>query len=116
MSGLADDAAGEGRGFSGVSDDELMGLIGARQRLAGRQQWELLTAVAEFVRRRPDPGAPPAAGGMPGVWGEHAGAELAVQLHLTPGAAEGLLSLAHDLAVKLPLTSCGVAGRDHRPG
>ena len=108
LSGLADDAAGEGRGFSGVSDDELMGLIGARQRLAGRQQWELLTAVAEFVRRRPDPGAPPAAGGMPGVWGEHAGAELAVQLHLTPGAAEGLLSLAHDLAVKLPLTSAAL--------
>ncbi len=56
LSGLADDASGEGRAFSGVTDDQLMGLIGARQRLAGRQQWELLTAVAEFVRRRPDPG------------------------------------------------------------
>ena len=33
-----------------------------------------------------------------------------MQLHLTPGAAEGLLSLAHDLAVKLPRTS--VALRD----
>ena len=49
-------------GSAGVSDDELMGLIGARQRLAGRQQWELLTAVAEFVRRRPDPGAPAGGG------------------------------------------------------
>ena len=83
-----------------------MGLIGARQRLAGRQQWELLTAVAEFLRRRPDPGSAPAQpGGMPAVWDEHAGADLAVQLHLTPGAAEGLLSLAHDLAVKLPGTA-----------
>ena len=109
LSGLADEASGEDRAFAGVSDDELMGLIGARQRLAGRQQWELLTAVAEFVRRRPDPGsAPPRAGAMPGVWGEHAGAELAVQLHLTPGAAEGLLSLAHDLAVKLPLTAAAL--------
>ncbi len=45
---------------------------------------------------------------MPGVWDEHAGAELAVQLHLTPGAAEGLLSLAHDLAVKLPLTAAAL--------
>ncbi len=62
LSGLADEASGEGRGFTGVSDDELMGLIGARQRLAGRQQWELLTAVAEFVRRRPDPGAPAGGG------------------------------------------------------
>ena len=111
LSGLADEASGEDRAFTGVSDDELMGLIGARQRLAGRQQWELLTAVAEFLRRRPDPSsAPAAAGGMPAVWDEHAGAELAVQLHLTPGAAEGLLSLAHDLAVKLPRTS--VALRD----
>ncbi len=109
VSGLADEASGEARAFTGVTDDELMGLIGARQRLAGRQQWELLTAVAEFIRRRPDPaGPPPRAGGMPGVWDEHAGAELALQLHLTPGAAEGLLSLAHDLAVKLPLTSAAL--------
>ena len=62
--------------------------------------------MAEFLRRRPDPGSAPAQpGGMPAVWDEHAGADLAVQLHLTPGAAEGLLSLAHDLAVKLPGTA-----------
>ena len=109
LSGLADEASGEDRAFTDVTDDELMGLIGARQRLAGRQQWELLTAVAEFLRRRPDPSSPPpAAGGMPAVWDEHAGADLAVQLHLTPGAAEGLLSLAHDLAVKLPGTAAAL--------
>ncbi len=109
LSGLADEASGEDRAFTDVSDDQLMGLIGARQRLAGRQQWELLMAVGEFLRRRPDPGCPPpAAGGMPAVWDEHAGAELAVQLHLTPGAAEGLLSLAHDLTVKLPRTSAAL--------
>ena len=45
---------------------------------------------------------------MPAVWDEHAGADLAVQLHLTPGAAEGLLSLAHDLAVKLPRTAAAL--------
>ena len=109
LSGLADEASGENRAFTDVTDDELMGLIGARQRLAGRQQWELLTAVAEFLRRRPDPSSPaPAGGGMPAVWDEHAGADLAVQLHLTPGAAEGLLSLAHDLAVKLPGTAAAL--------
>ena len=109
VSGLADEASGEDRAFADVTDDQLMGLIGARQRLAARQQWELLTAVAEFARRRPDPGSPPPrAGAMPAVWDEHAGAELAVQLHLTPGAAEGLLSLAHDLAVKLPLTAAAL--------
>ena len=91
VSGLADEASGEDRAFPDVTDDQLMGLIGARQRLAARQQWELLTAVGEFLRRRPDPSsAPPAAaGGMPGVWEEHAGAELAVQLHLTPGRRRG---------------------------
>ena len=90
VSGLADEACGEDRAFTGVSDDELMGLIGARQRLAARQQWELLTGVAEFLRRRPDPGsAPPADGGMPAVWDEHAGADLAMQLHLTPARRRG---------------------------
>ena len=109
LSGLADEASGEDRAFTDVTDDELMGLIGARQRLAARQQWELLTGVAEFLRRRPDPGsAPPVRGGMPAVWDEHAGADLALQLHLTPGAAEGLLSLAHDLAVKLPRTAAAL--------
>ena len=63
LSGLADEASGEDRAFTDVTDDELMGLIGARQRLAGRQQWELLTAVAEFLRRRPDPGLAGAGGG-----------------------------------------------------
>ena len=111
LSGLADAASGQDRAFTDVTDDQLMGLIGARQRLAGRQQWELLACVGEFLRRRPDPSsAPPAAGGMPAVWDEHAGADLAAQLHLTPGAAEGLLSLAHDLSVKLPRT--GAALRD----
>ncbi len=107
--GLADQASGDDRGFAGVSDDQLMGLIGARQRLAGRQQWELLTGVAEFIRRRPGPGCgPDQPGAMPAVWDEHAAADLAVQLHLTRGAADGLLGLAHDLTVKLPLTSAAL--------
>ena len=112
LSGLADEASGEDRAFAGVTGDQLLGLIGARQRLAGRQQWELLMAVAEFIRRRPDPGCGPAdlPGAMPLVWNEHAAGELAVQLHLTAGAAAGLLGLAHDLTVKLPLT--GAALRD----
>ena len=57
VSGLADEASGQDRAFAGVTDDQLMGLIGARQRLASRQQWELLTAVGEFLRRRPGPGS-----------------------------------------------------------
>ena len=46
---LADTASGEARMFPGVSDDELCGLIGARQRLAARQDWEMLAALAELI-------------------------------------------------------------------
>ena len=94
LSGLADEASGEDRAFAGVSDDELLGLIGARQRLAGRQQWELLTARGGVRAPPPEPGCPPPpAGGMPAVWGEHAGAELAIQLHLNAGGGGGAASL-----------------------
>src|ERR1700691_2121012 len=105
LSGLADEASGGDRVFAGVTDDELMGLLGARQRLVARQDWELMTAIAEFIRRRPEPGCPPdLPGRMPRVWDEHAASNLAAQLHITARAAGGLLELARDLAAKLPLT------------
>jgi hypothetical protein len=105
LSGLADEASGGDRLFADVNDDELMGLLGARQRLVARQDWELMTGIAEFIRRRPEPGCKPdLPGRMPKVWDEHAASELAAQLHLTARAASGLLELAHDLAAKLPLT------------
>jgi len=109
LAGLADEASGADRGFAGVSDDQLMGLVGARQRQQSWSAWELLTAVAEFIRRRPAPGCPlegPAR--MPRLWSEHACGELAVQLHLSAGAADELLGLARDLAVKLPGTSAAL--------
>ena len=45
---------------------------------------------------------------MPRVWHEHAPGELAAQLHITAGAADDLLDLAHDLTVKLPLTAAAL--------
>jgi hypothetical protein len=106
VSGLADEASGEDRAFTGVTDDQLMGLVGARQRLISRQHWEELTAVAEFIRRRPHPDADPAmaACGMPEAASEDAAADLAAQLHVTAGVAAGLMHLARDLVVKLPVT------------
>ena len=109
LSGIADDASGPDRTFAGVTDDELMGLVGTRQRLQARQAWELLTAVAEFIRRRPGAGCAPAGPErMPRVWHEHAPGELAAQLHITAGAADDLLDLAHDLTVKLPRTAAAL--------
>jgi hypothetical protein len=109
LSGMADEASGADRTFGAVTDDELMGLMGTRQRLQARQAWELLTAVAEFIRRRPGPGcALVEPGRMPRVWHEHAPGELATQLHITAGAADDLLDLAHDLTVKLPGTAAAL--------
>ena len=105
----ADDASGPDRAFAGVNDDELMGLIGARQRLECRAAWELLAAVAEFTRRRPEPGCQQKLPGrMPAAWNDHADGELAVQLRLSRQAAANLIWLAHALTAKLPRTSAAL--------
>ena len=109
LAGLADQASGADRAFTDVNDDQLLGLMGARQRQEAWSAWELLTTVAEFMRRRPAPGCGfDLPGRMPQVWNEHAASELAAQLRLTPGAADEMLGLAHDLAVKLPATSAAL--------
>src|SRR6202522_1960121 len=109
VSSVADYASGDDRRFPGVSDDELMGLLGTRQRLVARQHWELLMGIAEFIRRRPEPGGKASLpGAMPQVWGEHAASELRNQLHVTLHVANDLLGLAYDLAAKLPRTSAAL--------
>jgi hypothetical protein len=108
---LADEAAGPDRAFTGVSDDQLLGLLGARARLEARQAWELLMVVAEFIRRRPKPGCVlEGAGRMPRVWDPLAVGELRAQLHLTAAQADVMLGLADDLVTRLPL--CSAALRD----
>lgn len=102
----ADHASGVTRDFAGVSDDELFGLLGARRRLEARQAWERLAAITEIIRRRPAPGCKlrgPAA--VPRVWAEGTAGELTIQLAVTRRTADHLLSVAWDLAAKLPLTS-----------
>src|ERR1700689_3725451 len=89
-----------------------MGLVGARERLVARQPREELTAVAGFIRRRPPPGAAPAVllYGMPEAASDDAAADLAAQLHVTASMAAGLIHLARDLIVKLPLTRAALRG------
>ena len=109
LAALADQAAGDDREFAGVGDDELLGLLGARNRLSSRQAWELLRTLAELIRRRPAPYCKPeGAARMPRVWAEGTSAEVSVQLAITQRAATGLLSLAYDLAAKLPRTSAAL--------
>jgi hypothetical protein len=108
---LADQAAGPDRAFAGVTDDQLLGVMGARRRLESRQAWERLMVVAEFIRRRPKPGCPlEGPGRMPRVWDPLAVGELRAQLHLTAAQADVLLGLADDLVTRLPL--CSAALRD----
>ncbi len=96
LSAMADEASGQDRTFADVTDDQLMGLMGTRQRLQARQAWELLMTVAEFIRRRPGPGcALEGTERMPRVWHEHAASELTAQLRITGhahlrGCAPGL--------------------------
>ena len=54
---FADDAAGEGDRYPGASDDELLGVICALDRVEANASARKHAAVAELLRRRPAPGA-----------------------------------------------------------
>ena len=47
----------DGAGLSGLSDDQLVGVMTAGRRLEARAAWTQLAAMAEFARRRPGPAA-----------------------------------------------------------
>ena len=97
-----------GPGVPGVNDDELMGLIGARQRLESRAAWELLARGRGVRPPPPRPGCGlTLPGRMPEACTEHAAGELAAQLRLS-GAAGDLLWLAHALAARLPRASAAL--------
>jgi hypothetical protein len=104
--GLAEYAAGPDDRFAGASDDELVGVLCAVDRAEASACALKHAAVAELIRRRPGPGAPvlPGPEQMPGVWEEFTEAELTDALAETRWQAEAMLSLAHDLEVKLPGT------------
>ncbi len=103
--GFAEDAAGAGDRFTGASDDELAGVIGALDRAEATACSLKHAALAEFTRRRPAPGRGlegPAR--LPAEREEFAGDEIAQLLAEGRAAAEAMLDLARDLEVKLPGT------------
>ena len=102
----ADAAAGEDDSYTGVSDDELLGVLAAWDRLEAHMAARKLAAAAELIRRSPAPGCAPAGPGrMPEAWDEFAADELAAALAESRVAAEHLLDLAKDLEAKLPGTA-----------
>ena len=103
--GFADDAAGAGDRFTGASDDELAGIIGALDRAEATACSLKHAALAEFTRRRPAPGhASDGPARLPAERDEFAGDEIAQLLAEGRGTAEAMLDLAWDLEVRLPGT------------
>ena len=101
----ADVAAGPSRTYTGVSDDELIGVLTAWQRTESWAAAGRLSAAAELIRRRPATGRARAGrAGVPLPWGKFCADELAAALAISRWAAEKMTGLAHDLATRLPLT------------
>jgi hypothetical protein len=102
---FADDAADSDGAYSSVSDDELLGLVCAWDRVQAHASARKHGMVAELIRRRPAPGCVlegPAR--MPAGWEEFTPDELAAALAQSRWAAGGMLDLSWDLEVKLPGT------------
>jgi hypothetical protein len=109
------DAAGPDDRFAGVCDDELAGVICGWDRQEAHDSARKHAAVAEFIRRRPAPGA--AAAGLarlPAGWDEFAARELGAVLGIAPGDAEEMLDLARRLEAGPPSTA-PLADQARRP-
>jgi hypothetical protein len=125
LAGFAAEAAGDDDRYAGACDDEVAGAIAAWDRVEAYAAARKLSAVAEFIRRRAEPGcAVQGPARMPESWDESAAVEVAGVLAESRCAAEAMLGLAHDLEVKLARHQGGVPrrdpaavhGGDHRPG
>jgi len=106
LHGFIERAVGSGARLAEASDDEVIGLITAADRVEASACSLKHEAVAELIRRRPAPGAVvvEGSGGMPEAYLDSAAAEVKWALAETRPAADQMLSLAWDLAVKLPRT------------
>ncbi|MGH3199838.1 MAG: DUF222 domain-containing protein, partial [Streptosporangiaceae bacterium] len=105
LTAFADQAAGDDDRYAGASDDELIGVLCAWDRLEAHMAARKLAAVAELLRRRPEPGcAVEGPARMPRSCDEFLGDELSQVLAESRGAVSGMVLLAHDLEVKLPGT------------
>jgi hypothetical protein len=117
LAGLADEAAGDDDGYAGASDDELLGVLCAWERVEAHAWARKIAAIAELIRRRPAADCAPEGGQqMPAAFEEFAVEELALVLAESRGQARDLLTVALELHRKLPGTRAalrdGVISRD----
>jgi len=104
LAGFAAEAAGEDDRYDGASDDEVAGAIAAWDRLEAHVSARKHAAIAEFTRRRPGPGASRRARRRCRRPGMSSPSMVALLLGESRGTAEGIMTLARDLEVKLPGT------------
>src|SRR5579859_6560302 len=89
---IVDTVTGEGgSGLPGCSNDQLMGVISGGRRQRSRDEWLVLSAVAEFARRAGT-----------GLEGEFAADELAFELHLSQPSAAGQMAYATAVTTRPP--------------
>jgi hypothetical protein len=107
---FAEDAAGDDGRYGGACDDELAGVICARDRAQAAMAAGKYAVVAELIRRRPARGCVlEGSARMPESWHEFTPRELGAALGLSAGEAEQVLYLAWALEVCLPGTKAAFA-------
>jgi hypothetical protein len=106
LASFCEEATGDdGRG-GGASDDELIGILRAWQRIESWASARRLAVTAELIRRRPGPGCEPEGPAeLPGIWGKFCPDELAIAMAISARAGDKKLALAYDLAGRLPGTA-----------
>ena len=112
---MVEDAAGPDGTYPGASADEILGAVCALDRLQGYLAACKYQAVAAFIKCRPAQGAgPEVPGGLPRVWHQNTGAELAVCLADSLRNTETLVETAYQLAGQLPGTAAALRSGDLR--
>jgi Domain of unknown function (DUF222) len=98
-------------GVTRLTDDQLTGIMQAARRQQNREAWKMALVTAEFARRRETELNLAAARGVPVHCrpGEYPGAELAMELVLSPVQAAHAIDDATDLTTRLPATLAGLA-------
>jgi hypothetical protein len=103
-------AAGPDGSYRGASDDEAAGAVAAWERMLAYCAARRFEAVAALIRHRPAPGREAAVpDGLPGVWEEFTGTEVAQLLHESRSEGEALVETGYDLAGKLAATMTDLA-------
>jgi hypothetical protein len=118
LASFLEDMAGDDDRYAGATDDELLGVISAWDRVEANAGARKHAALAELIRRRPAPGATVMGGpaAMPEGVSEFTGRELAAVLGCSAADAAHMLDLAWLLEVNLPATRAafrtGILSRD----